>query len=285
MTRIAFFGLGAMGSRMAANLVKAGFAVAVWNRSLEKAAALSQAGAQPAASPADAAKDADIVFSMVTDDAAARAVWFGQSGALSAMRPGAVAVEMSTVSPGWISELHAATGKAGIGFLDAPVAGSRPQAEAGQLIVMAGGDSGTLERVRPAFAPMAATVIHAGKAGSGAVLKLAVNAFFGVQIAAMAELLGVLARNGFTLAQAAEMMAQFPVVAAPLAGSAKMMAAGNTTPMFTIELIAKDLGYASALAGAEASPMVDAAGLVARRAIAAGHGAANVTGFAKLYLG
>jgi 3-hydroxyisobutyrate dehydrogenase-like beta-hydroxyacid dehydrogenase len=284
MTRIAFLGLGAMGSRMAARLAAIdGFHVTVWNRSPQPALAL--ADVTMAESPRAAAEGADFVISMVTDDRAAKAVWLGETGALAAMKPGATAIEMSTVSPSWIAELAVETRAHGVHLLDAPVAGSRPQAEAGQLIVMAGGDAAVLEAVKPVFAPMAAKVLHAGPTGTGAILKLAVNALFAAQLATVAELLGFLARNGFAAGDAAALLGEFPIVAAPIAGSAKMMAAGNTTPMFTIDLIAKDLAYTiDAGAAVKAGlPMIAAASAVARTAIAAGHGAANVSGLAKLY--
>jgi 3-hydroxyisobutyrate dehydrogenase-like beta-hydroxyacid dehydrogenase len=284
MTRIAFLGLGAMGSRMAARLAETdGINVTVWNRSREAANALSSVTV--ASSPRAAAEGADAVISMVTDDTAAKAVWLGESGALAGMKTGATAIEMSTVSPSWITELAVETRARGIDFIDAPVAGSRPQAEAGQLIVMAGGDAAVLEAVKHVFAPMAAKVLHAGPVGTGAILKLAVNALFAAQLATVAELLGFLARNGFAAGDAAALLGEFPIVAAPIAGSAKMMAAGNITPMFTIDLIAKDLGYTiDAGAAVKAGlPMIAAASAVAQRAIAAGHGAANVSGLAKLY--
>jgi 3-hydroxyisobutyrate dehydrogenase len=284
MTRIAWLGLGAMGSRMAAVLLKAGYELTVWNRTPESSAPLVAAGARLARTPAEAAGAADIIFSMLTDDDAARAVWLAGDGALKGAKPDAVIVEASTVSPTWISELAAAAESAGVDLIDAPVAGSRPQAEAGQLIVMAGGEASVFELVRPVLSAMAADVIHVGPKGSGAVLKLAVNAFFAVQLAAMAELLGLLARNGVNRVVAAELLARFPVVAPPLAGAARMMAAGLAAPMFTIDLVAKDLAYASALAKPGDAPMSDAAHYVARQAILAGLGELNVSGLARLYL-
>jgi len=154
---IAFLGLGAMGARMAARLVAAGHAVAVWNRSLAAAAPLVAAGARLTATPAEAASGATVVFSMVTDDVAARRVWLGGDGAAAALRPGAVAIECSTVTPGWVRELAGGVAARGAHLLDAPVAGSRPQAEAGQLVFMVGGEAAALEAARPA-AQAAATL-------------------------------------------------------------------------------------------------------------------------------
>lgn len=286
MDSIAFLGLGAMGSRMALSLVKAGFAVTVWNRDPGRAAPLARAGARIAASPRAAAEGADAVISMVTDDRAARSVWLdAERGALAGLGAAAVAVEASTVSPAWIAELGAAVAARGGRLLDAPVAGSLPQAEAGQLIVMAGGDAAALDAVRPALDAMAAKVLHAGPEGHGAMLKLAVNALFAAQLASVAELLGLLARAGFGRSEAAALLAEFPVTAPPIAGAARMMAAGDATPLFTIDLIAKDLGYVLDAAAASGAHLPGAA--AAREAFgqaqARGLGGANVSGLAALF--
>jgi 3-hydroxyisobutyrate dehydrogenase len=286
MSKIAFLGLGAMGSRMALNLVKAGFSVTVWNRNAEKAAQIGHAGGRIAGSPRAAAKGADFVFSMVTDDHAARAVWLDPlTGAVDGLKRGAVAIESSTVSPDWVRQLGEAVAMAGARLLDAPVAGSRPQAEAGQLIFMVGGDVDTLDAARTALAPLAAKIVHAGPIGQGALLKLAVNTLFASQLESVAELLGFLGRNGFRHLQAAELLAEFPIVAPPIAAAAKMMASGNTTPLFTIDLIEKDLGYV--LDAAEASqsslPGAKAARTAFRQAQALGLGQANVSGLAAVF--
>jgi len=278
---IAFLGLGAMGARMAARLAAAGHAVTVWNRSPEAAAPLLAAGARQAATPAEAAAGAAIVFSMVTDDTAARGIWLGATGAAAALRPGAIAIESSTVTPAWVRELAGVLAPRGIGLLDAPVAGSRPQAEAGQLVFMVGGQTDALDAARPALEPLAARILHVGAVGQGAVLKLAVNALFAAQLASVAELLGYLEANGFAREAAGELLGGFPIVAPPVAGAARMMAARSTAPLFTIDLLAKDLGYlidsGAELPGAAANRAVLA------RAQQAGLGQQNVSGLAALF--
>jgi 3-hydroxyisobutyrate dehydrogenase-like beta-hydroxyacid dehydrogenase len=286
MTKIAVLGLGAMGSRMALNLVKVGHDVVVWNRDPAKAVALGQAGGRIAGSPAAAAASADVVLSMVTDDAAARAVWLDPStGALTRLKRGAVAIECSTVSPEWIAELASAAKRQGVGLLDAPVAGSRPQAEAGELIFMVGGDVAAMDSVRPVLDPLAAKILYVGATGQGARLKLAVNALFAIQLAGVAELLALLTRSGFTAAAAAEMFAQFPIVSPPIAGAAKMMAAKNTSPQFTVDLIEKDLGYvieAAKACGAEL-PSSAVARAAFQAAQAKGQGSSNVSALASVF--
>lgn len=276
---IAFLGLGAMGARMTARLLAAGQRVTVWNRS--PAAAQALAGARIAANPADAARGAAVVFSMVTDDAAARTIWLNADGAAAGLAPGAIGIECSTVTPGWVRELADALAARGAALLDAPVAGSRPQAEAGQLVFMVGGDAQALETARPALEPLAARILHVGAVGQGAVLKLAVNALFAAQLASLAELLGYLEAAGFERAQAAELLGGFPIVAPPLAGAARMMAARSTAPLFTIDLLAKDLGYlldsGADLPGASGNLALFA------RAQRAGLGQQNISGLAALF--
>jgi 3-hydroxyisobutyrate dehydrogenase-like beta-hydroxyacid dehydrogenase len=280
--KIAFLGLGAMGSRMAARLLAAGHDLAVWNRSPDAALPLVAGGARHAATPRDAAAGAAIVFSMVTDDAAAQGVWLAPAtGAADGLAPGAIAIECSTVTPGWVQELAAALAQRGASLLDAPVAGSRPQAEAGELVFMAGGEAAVLDAARPALAPLGARVLHVGRVGQGAVLKLAVNALFAAQLAAVAELLGYLGANGFATEEAAALLGGMPVVAPPLAGAARLMATRSTATLFTIDLLEKDLGYLLA-SGAEL-PGATATRALFRRAQQAGLGGGNVSGLAALF--
>jgi 3-hydroxyisobutyrate dehydrogenase len=286
MSKIAFLGLGAMGSRMAANLAKAGHDVTVWNRDAAKAEAFCKDSASMAGTPRAAAQGADVVFSMVTDDNAARTVWLDpETGALAGMKKGAIAIESSTVTPVWIHELGAAVAAKGVQLLDAPVAGSRPQAEAGQLVFMVGGDADAFAKAEPALAPLAAKVMHVGALGQGAVLKLAVNTLFAAQLESVAELLGFLSRNGFQAEQAAELLGAFPIVAAPIAGAARMMATKNTTPLFTIDLIEKDLGYIIDTAKASGADLPGAMSARAafQRAQGLGLGQSNVSGLAAVF--
>jgi 3-hydroxyisobutyrate dehydrogenase len=200
-------------------------------------------------------------------------------------RCGAVAIECSTVSPQWIDELALAAERHGVGVLDAPVAGSRPQAEAGQLIFIVGGEAAVMDRMRPILEPLAAKLLHVGGTGQGARLKLAVNALFAVQLAGVAELLALLTRSGFTAAAAAELLAQFPIVSPPIAGAAKMMAARNLSPQFTVDLIEKDLGYVidAAKACDVELPSATAARAAFRMAQAKGLGPSNVSALASVF--
>jgi 3-hydroxyisobutyrate dehydrogenase len=249
MKKIAFLGLGAMGSRMAQRLIQAGHDVTLWNRSAQAVVELlrAQSGnmyAKAAATPRDAVFGADVVFSMVTDDDASREVWLSaNTGAIDGIKIGAIVIESSTVSPDWISALDMQLNLRGASLLDAPVAGSRPQADAGQLIFMVGGDAIALEEVKPVLAPLAAAVHHVGPSGRGAVLKLAVNALFASQLQTVAELLGYLKKKSIAPEAAAALLAQFPIVAPAIGMAAKMMASNSPITNFTIDLLEKDLRY------------------------------------------
>lgn len=283
MAKIAVLGLGAMGSRMAHRLVEAGHEVTVWNRS--SAAAAPFAGrAVVAASPRAAADDAEIVLSMVRDDIAARRVWLDpETGALAAMEKGTVAIDSSTVTPDWAGEFHAQAAALHIAALDAPVSGSLPQAEAGQLVFLVGGDAGTLARVDPVLAAMGSAAHLVGPAGSGARIKLAINALLAVQVAAAAELLPVLEEQGIAPARAAEVMGAVPVASPALRNYMAGMAAGSFPLVFAVNMIEKDLDYARLAAGAAPLPVVDAAHGVFGKAMAAGLGAENMNAVIKLY--
>ena len=282
---IAFLGLGAMGARMAPHLLDAGHDLTVWNRSPGPAEDLELLGAVVAHTPREAAHRADVVIVMVTDDEASRVVWTGPVGALAGLSPAAVAVESSTLTPGWVRELAALAAERGTPFLDAPVSGSTPQAEAASLVYLVGGDAEALETARPAFEAMGSAVHHVGPTGHGALAKLAVNAFMGVQVAAAAELLAALGRQGIDPATAAEIIGGTPA-ASPVATTAmRLMAADQHAPLFPVDLLEKDLRYALGMAAEAgvAAPVVGAARAAFRQAQAAGLGDHNMTAVSHLH--
>ena len=186
MVRIAVLGLGAMGRRMARRLVAAHHEVVVWSRSGTPEELRALATVRTASSPRAAASEADVVVSMVTDDDASHAVWADrETGALAGLRHDALVIESSTLTPAWVASLGAQVKAAGGRFLDAPVVGSRPQAEAGSLVHLVGGTEEDLARARPVLASWSSAVHHLGPSPSGTVAKLAVNALFGIQVAAL----------------------------------------------------------------------------------------------------
>lgn len=176
--RIAFLGLGIMGSRMAANLLAAGHELTVWNRTAATADAWAAAnpGAEVAATPAQAAAGAELVITMVVDGPDVESVLFGPDGAAPAARAGTLFADMSTIAPAAAESLSARLAGTGHAFLDAPVTGSSPAAQAGTLTIMVGGDAGDLERAMPAFASMGELIRHVGPTGHGQRVKLLNNA-------------------------------------------------------------------------------------------------------------
>lgn len=275
-----------MGARMSANLVRAGHNVTVWNRDPGKADALKKLGARFAANPRDAAGGADVVIAMVRDDPASSTVWLApDTGALLAMASGAIAIDCSTLTMAHVKRLAATAAARGIAFLDAPVAGSRPQADAGQLIFMVGGTSDDLDRARPILGAMGGAIHYAGATGSGAAVKLAVNTLFAAQVAVLAELIGMLEKAGVDVARAVEIIAATPVASPAAKSSAASMLSGAFAPLFPVELVEKDIGYAEAAASAAgaAAPLVVATRAVLADAIRRGLGNDNLTGVVKAY--
>lgn len=282
MARIAFLGMGAMGSRMARACAVAGHAVCVWNRSADRLAGLDLSGMERADSPRAAAAGADFVIAMVRDDAAARRVWLDPvDGALAGMGADALAIECSTLGLATVRALGARFAQAGHGLIDAPVVGSRPQADAGQLIFLAGGDAEAVARATTFLSAMGSAVHHAGPQGSGMALKLAVNALFGIQVCAMAEIDTLLRRNGLDPALALPVLAATPVCSPAAAIAAKAMQGDAFPPLFPVELVAKD--FACALQATDRAPLIAAAAAVFDQALAAGLGHDNLTGVVRLY--
>src|SRR5262249_11938577 len=175
MQRVAVLGLGIMGAGMAANWLAKGFKVAVWNRTAAKAQPLAGKGAKIAATPREAATGADFIFAMVADDDASRSVWLGADGALAGAKSAAIGAESSTLTPDWIRELAGQAQAKGVGFLDAPVGGSRPAAANGELRFFVGGDPQTYEAARPALAAVGNKMDLLGPVGAGATWKLINN--------------------------------------------------------------------------------------------------------------
>jgi len=285
MSKVAFLGLGAMGSRMAANLLKAGHELTVWNLTPEAAKKLAASGAKAAATPREAAEGNDFIMAMVSNDEASRDVWLDRSnGALAGAKTGAIAIESSTLTPEWVRELGSVTGKAGVPLLDAMVSGSTPQAESAQLVFLVGGDVESLRRAEPLLKALGSSIQHAGAAGCGALAKLATNTLMGVQLTALAELVGMLKREGVDPKQVLNAVAATAMWNPHLTRDAESMLSGNFETKFPIKLLEKDLSYTVKTAGGDASvPTVSAVRNVFQRAIDAKLGDLNMTAVVKLF--
>lgn len=242
--RVALIGLGLMGSGMARRLLGAGFPLTVYNRNPERIAPLAAEGAHSAASPREAASRADVVLSMVADDAASRAVWQGGNGALAGVARGTVLVECSTLTVEWIEELAKEAAAAGCELLDAPVTGSKTHAASGELSFLVGGSAAALEAARPVLAVMSKAIVHVGATGRGALLKLINNFMAGVQAASLAEALALIERSGLDRAKALEVLTNGAPGSPLVKTLSGRMTARDYTPNFVLKLMAKDLSYA-----------------------------------------
>jgi 3-hydroxyisobutyrate dehydrogenase len=243
---VALLGLGTMGSGMAANLLKAGFSLAIYNRTASKAERFAAQGARIATSPADAAEGASVILAMLSDDVASRVAWLGPEGALAAAEPGAVLIECSTVSPPWTAELAAQAVRHKLEFLDAPVTGSRTQAESGQLIFLVGGSEAALAGATPVLRAMSKDIVHLGPSGSGARMKLINNFLCGVQVASLAQAIGWIERSGLDRDKALEIL-KAGAPGSPLLGAVSTrMVDHDYVVNFLLRLMSKDLQYAHA---------------------------------------
>lgn len=267
-------GLGIMGSGMARRLLGDGYSLTVYNRSRDKAGPLATEGATIAESPRAAAAGAEIVVSVVADDAASRTLWLGDDGALAGANPGAVLIECSTLSVGWVRELSAAAKARECELLDAPVTGTRSHAAAGELNFLVGGAASALEKARPALMAMGRSITHVGPTGAGAMLKLINNFLCGVQAASLAEAVGLLTRAGLDRAKALEVLMNGAPGSPLVKTLANRILAGDATLNFRLKLMAKDLAYALAEGtgnGISLSTVAPALALF-NQAVAAGEG-------------
>jgi 3-hydroxyisobutyrate dehydrogenase-like beta-hydroxyacid dehydrogenase len=198
--RVGFLGLGIMGSRMAANVAHAGFPLTVWTHTPGKAERwASEHDAKAVATPADVARDSDIVVSMLVDGDQVATVLLGQDGVISGAHDGLLCVDMSTIAPPQSRRIGAALHERGVRMLDAPVTGSSPRAEDGSLTIMVGGEREDFERARALLEAMGKVIAHVGELGQGEMLKVINNALGAANAAALAEALLLAASTGIDL--------------------------------------------------------------------------------------
>jgi 3-hydroxyisobutyrate dehydrogenase len=249
MKRVAFIGLGRMGHGMAGRYVDAGFQVALWNRSRAKADDLIARGARWATAPGDAAVDADAVVTMVADDEVSRSVWLGKDGAAGAMKPGALAIECSTVSYRHALDMSRELGARGLTYIDCPVTGLPDTAASGELTLLVGADPADLEKARPFLTPISSTVRHFGQIGSGTVYKLINNLLGAIQIAGLAEGLAIAEQAGLDMKLVLEAVATGAAASPQVIRHSRRMAARDFADIgFTPTLRLKDALYAVSLA-------------------------------------
>ena len=238
--RVAFLGLGIMGRSMAANLVKGGHEVAVWNRSPGK----HVDGARLAASPAEAARDAGVVWMCVSDTKAVEDVLFGSNGVEQSLQPGMVIVDSSTISPSATRQFAERVQARGVDYVDAPVTGSKIGAENGTLIFIVGGDEVVVEKLRPLFDSMGKQLFRMGETGKGQTAKLAMNLQIALIYEGFAEALTLSTKLGL------EAETLIPLVQASMIRSgvvdykAPFILQRDFSPNFPLRLMHKDIHLA-----------------------------------------
>jgi len=222
----------------------------VHNRTRERADAFAaEVGATVAGTPAEAAAASDVLVTMLSDDAAVGAVYDGPDGALSKMGPGKTAMDMSTVSPAFSRGLGDRLRAVGAAMVDAPVSGSVATAESASLLIMAGGTEEDVERVRPVLETTSSAIVRLGDQGSGALMKVCVNAILFDLIQGLAENLVVAERSGIDREAAFEVIVRSAIGAPAIQYRRKEFEhPGEDPPMFTIDLAMKDLRLALDLA-------------------------------------
>ena len=248
MSKVAFIGLGAMGSRMAMNLHAAGHTLRVFNRDKAKAKPFADKGIEVCESPAAAVKGAEFVCSIVSDDLATRKVMLGDQGAVQAAAPGTIILDSSTNTPAMSREVAFDARARGVIYLDAPVSGSLAQAQGKELVFLVGGDKAAFDKAKPVMEAMGKMVRRIGDSGAGATLKLINNMMSASLTAAIAE--------AAQMAEAANLDrdAALEVLSEGAAGSRLMktklpkMFKRDFSPQFQLELMEKDLRYFLALA-------------------------------------
>ena len=252
---IGFIGLGIMGQPMALNLIKAGHKLAVYNRSTAKAAALQAAGARVASSPADAARDANVVMIIVSDTAAVEEVVAGKGGILESLRAGTLVIDSSTISPTVSRKMACLVAGKGASWLDAPVTGSKHGAEKGELTFMMGGDRAAFDRALPILQVLGKKHIYCGSHGLGLSAKLAQNTIQATMIEVFCEGFVLATKAGVRPETMLEIIQSSLARAALTDFKAPFIFKGDFTPYFPLKLMHKDLELAAEAGYAQGVPM------------------------------
>jgi 3-hydroxyisobutyrate dehydrogenase len=268
---VGFVGLGIMGSRMAANLARAGHEVAVYNRTAAKAEAwVEEHGGRVAASPRDAAEGATAVITMVVDGPQVEQVLLGDEGAARGVSPGTLFVDMSTIAPADARRIGAALAERGLAFVDAPVSGSAPKAQDGTLTIMAGGSDEDVARARPLFDAMGEKILHVGELGQGQTVKVISNTVGATNCATLAQALVVGKAAGVDLPSLVSVLGASSGASYMVTLKAEPMLAHDYTPLFRLEHMLKDVDICLSESEAAGAPFPAAA--LARELYAAAKG-------------
>jgi 3-hydroxyisobutyrate dehydrogenase-like beta-hydroxyacid dehydrogenase len=251
---ISYLGLGTMGSGMASNLLKAGYKLTVWNRSVEKCGPVARKGARVADTPADAVRGAELVMYSLSNDQAVEEVVFGAKGILSGIKEGQIAIDMSTVLPATSLREQEAYAKRGVDFLDAPVFGSKNEAANAELWIMAAGNKAIFEKVKPVLEQLGQTVHYFGKNGNATAMKLVGNLIVALEMEALAEGLVLAQKTGLDLNMVMEVLKVADFRSPLIASNGHNILKRDFSPSFALRLMLKDAGLIEKFAESLKSP-------------------------------
>ncbi len=271
---IGFLGLGHMGSLMVERLMEHGYTLSVYDRTKEKTQEVAQKGATSVDTPRDLGKSADVIISMVTDNAALDAVMYGDDGVLAGVQPQhTILVDMSTVSPETSRHLFQAAKEHGVEMLDAAVSGSTPQVQEGSLVYFVGGDEATYQQCKPILEALSKNTFYMGESGKGTTMKMVVNTMLGLELQALAEAIALGEKAGLDRKQLLDVLGQTTVIApahkAKLANAERKEYPVN----FALATMRKDFSLIMRLAAelSVAMPATAAAEQMYAAALAQGH--------------
>ncbi|AZN42991.1 NAD(P)-binding domain-containing protein [Paenibacillus albus] len=247
MFKIGFIGLGVMGEPMAANLIRKGYPVTVYNRTPGKADKLLELGADEASTPSAVARASEVIITMISNDDSIREVYYGENGLLGSIMPGAIVIDSSTISPALSRQLHRDISAKFGDFLDAPVTGSKPAAESGSLVFMVGGDIEVIHKVQDVLATMGRNIIPMGPSGNGSIAKLAHNTIVGANVAALLEGMAIAASGDIDAKNFLELVQSGGAASKMADLKAPKLLERDFSVQFSLGLMLKDLRLASSL--------------------------------------
>lgn len=255
MSKYGFLGLGIMGEAMAANLLKAGFDVTVWNRTAEKCVPLVELGAKQGKTAADVVAACDITFAMVSDPAAAASLCFSKGGVLEGISAGKSYIDVSTVDTETSISIHNAIKEKGGRFLEAPVSGSKQPAKDGTLVFLCSGDASLYKDAEAALDIMGKKSFYFPQIGQGAQMKLVINMIMGTMMTAFAEGLSLGDKVGLQQTDIIDVIAQGAINNPMYQLKGPLMAAGNFATAFPLKHMQKDMRLALMLGDAHSQPL------------------------------
>ncbi|WP_309299348.1 NAD(P)-binding domain-containing protein [Paenibacillus sp. YYML68] len=285
MKTIGFIGLGTMGKPMAANLLKKGYEVIVYNRTQSKSLELKGLGALVADSPMDAVKQADVIITMLSTDAVVLETAFGENGIVHGLRPGQTIIDCSTVSPETSRKLYHEFSSHLVEFLDAPVTGTKPAAESGQLVFMVGGAEEGMQEQHDIFKAMGSKIIYMGPSGSGSYAKLAHNTIVGINAVGLMEGISIAAKAGLNIESFLEIVQSGGAASKQAELKGPKLLGRDFSTQFSLQLMLKDLKLAGKVSEEFQlpSPMLHAAQNIFQMGVSKGLGAQDLSSVIQCY--